>query len=86
MLSHAALRQNERPTIIVVGHNFGCQEYRNEIQLAGREDDKATWRNLDALLLQAGANPAQCFRTNWFVGLLPGSKQIGRFLQKSNQK
>jgi uracil-DNA glycosylase len=81
-LSHAALRQNVRPTIIVIGHNFGSQEYRNEIQPAGREDDKATWRNLDALLTQAGADPAQCFRTNWFVGLLPGSKQTGRFLRK----
>jgi uracil-DNA glycosylase len=68
-------------TIIAIGHNFGCQEYRNEIQPTGREDDKATWRNLDALLIQAGSNPAQCFRTNWFVGLLPGSKQTGRFLR-----
>jgi uracil-DNA glycosylase len=37
---------------------------------------------LEALLLQAGSDPAQCFRTNWFVGLLPGSKQTGRFLRK----
>jgi hypothetical protein len=81
-LSHAALRQNVRPTIIAIGHNFGSQEYRNEIQPAGREDDKTTWRNLDALLIQAGANPTECFRTNWFVGLLPGSKQTGRFLLK----
>lgn len=81
-LSHAALGRNDLPTIIAVGHNFGCKEYRNEIQPAGREDDKATWRNLDALLLQAGSSPAQCFRTNWFIGLLPGSKQTGRFLRK----
>ncbi|RZU41100.1 uracil-DNA glycosylase family protein [Edaphobacter modestus] len=79
-LSHVV--RNDHPTIIAIGHNFGCQKYRNEIQSAGREDDKATWRNLDALLLQAGSNPAQCFRTNWFVGLLPGSKQTGRFLRK----
>jgi uracil-DNA glycosylase len=81
-LSQAALSQKDRPTIIAIGHNFGCQEYRKEIQPAGREDDKATWRNLDALLLQAGSKPAQCFRTNWFIGLLPGSKQTGRFLLK----
>ena len=81
-LSQAALSQKDRPTIIAIGHNFGCQEYRKEIQPAGREDDKATWRNLDALLLQAGSKPAQCFRTNWFIGLLPGEKQIGRFLHK----
>jgi uracil-DNA glycosylase len=83
-LSQSALRQNGSPTIIAVGHNFGCQEYRKEVQSAGREDDKATWRNLDALLIQAGSNPAQCFRTNWFVGLLPGSKQTGRFLRKAD--
>jgi hypothetical protein len=75
-LSHAALCQNVRPTVIAIGHNFGCQEYRKGIQPAGRDDDKAT------LLTQAGADPAQCFRTNWFVGLLPGSKQTGRFLRK----
>ena len=74
-LGESALRLNNRPTIIAIGHNFGCQEYRNEIQPAGREDDKATWRNLDALLLQAGSSPAPCFRTNWFVGLLFGSKR-----------
>jgi uracil-DNA glycosylase len=81
-LSESALCENDRPTIIAIGHNFGCQEYRTAIQGAGREDDKATWRNLDALLVQAGANPSQCFRTNWFVGLLPGHKQTGRFLRK----
>ena len=85
-LSHVAMGRNDHPTIIAIGHNFGCQEYRNEIQSAGREDDKATWRNLDALLLQAGSNPAQCFRTNWFVGLLPGSKQTGRFLRKPDHE
>jgi hypothetical protein len=81
-LSESVLRLNGHPTIIAIGHNFGSQEYRNDIQPAGREDDKATWRNLDVLLLQAGSNPSQCFRTNWFVGLLPGGKQTGRFLRK----
>jgi hypothetical protein len=77
-LSHTAQGRNVYPTIIAIGHNFGCQEYRNEIQSAGREDDKATWRNLDALLIQAGTDPSQCFRTNWFIGLLPGGNQTGR--------
>ena len=71
-----------RPTILAIGHNFGCEDYRREIGSAGREDDKATWRNLDSLLQMAGASPVQCFRTNWFIGLLPGSKQTGRFLKK----
>jgi uracil-DNA glycosylase len=81
-LSHVALARNGHPTIIAIGHNFGCHDYRKEIQPAGREDDKATWRNLDGLLIQARADPSQCFRTNWFIGLLPGSKQIGHFLRK----
>jgi uracil-DNA glycosylase len=81
-LSSSALHQDNWPTVMVIGHNFGCEQYRTEIQRAGREDDKATWRNLDSLLLQAGSSPAQCFRTNWFIGLLPGSKQTGSFLCK----
>ncbi len=85
-LSDVAMVRNDHPTIIAIGHNFGCQKYRNEIQSAGREDDKATWRNLDALLLQAGSKPTQCFRTNWFVGLLPGGKQTGRFLRKPDHE
>ena len=81
-LSRTALGRDDHPTIIAIGHNLGCQEYRQEIQPAGREDDRATWRNLDALLNRAGADPSQCFRTNWFIGLLPGTKQTGRFLRK----
>jgi hypothetical protein len=81
-LSHPIPSDDQRPTIMAVGHNFGCAAYREEIGSAGREDDKATWRNFDTLLLQAGTDPAQCFRTNWFIGLLPGAKQIGRFLIK----
>ena|ERR1035441_1630680 len=81
-LSHPIPPDDRRPTIIAIGHNFGCASYREDIRSAGREDDKATWRNFDALLLKAGADPAQCFRTNWFIGLLPGAKQVGRFLSK----
>ncbi len=83
-LSHPIPPDDRRPVIIAIGHNFGCAAYREEICSAGREDDKATWRNLDHLLVSAGANPAQCFRTNWFIGLLPGGKQVGRFLLRSD--
>lgn len=68
------------PEIMVIGHNFGCEDYRNEIEAAGREDDKATWRNLQRLLAGAGVESDRCYMTNWFVGLLPGNKQVGRFL------
>jgi uracil-DNA glycosylase len=81
-LSHSFDRRNIIPNIMAIGHNFGCAAYWEEIESTGREDDKATWRNLDGLLRKAGASPEQCFRTNWFVGLLPGEKQTGRFLLK----
>ena len=84
---HGIIRpENARPTIMAIGHNFGCATYREEIGPAGREDDKSTWRNLDALLLTAGSSPARCFRTNWFIGLLPGDKQVGRFLLRPDPK
>ena len=70
------------PKIIAVGHNFGCEDYRNEIDAAGREDDKATWRNLRRLLADAGVSIESCFMTNWFVGLQPGNKQVGEFLSR----
>jgi len=28
------------PDIMAIGHNFGCEDYRKEIDAAGREDDK----------------------------------------------
>lgn len=81
-LSHPITLDDHRPAIMAIGHNFGCAEYRDEIRSAGREDDKATWRNLDALLIEARAKPAQCFRTNRFIGQLPGGEQVGRFLRR----
>jgi uracil-DNA glycosylase len=80
-LSELALYSGIQSTIMAIGHNFGCADYRTDIQAAGREDDKATWRNLDSLLVRAGSRPELCFRTNWFVGLLPGKVQTGKFLR-----
>lgn len=83
-LSHPVHAHDNPPTVMVIGHNFGCADYRQLIDAAGREDDKATWRNFDSLLRDAGSTPAECFRTNWFIGLLPGDKQVGRFLRKAD--
>jgi uracil-DNA glycosylase len=85
-IDDSCVREGVKPTIMAIGHNFGCVSYRNKIDPGGREDDQATWRNLDALLIQAGCSPAQCFRTNWFIGLLPGDKQTGRFLLKRSRE
>jgi hypothetical protein len=74
------------PNIMAVGHNFGCEEYRNEINAAGREDDKTTWRNLSRLLTDADVPIESCFMTNWFVGLQPGSKQVGEFLSSPDSR
>jgi hypothetical protein len=82
-IDESCIREGITPTVMAIGHNFGCVSYRQRIDAVGREDDQATWRNLDGLLFQAGASPAQCFRTNWFIGLLPGDKQTGRFLLKA---
>lgn len=84
-LSHPVLPDG-KPTIMAIGHNFGCVEYRNKIDSGGREDEEATWRNLDRLLIAAGSSPANCFRTNWFIGLLPGDTQTGKFLHKPDQE
>ena len=68
------------PIVMAIGHNFGCADYRNVIDAAGREDDKATWRNLRRLLADADVGIESCYMTNWFVGLQPGDKQVGEFL------
>lgn len=83
-LSHPLSTTSINLKIMAIGHNFGCADYRKEIERAGREDDKATWRNLDGLLHNAGSSPSHCFRTNWFIGLLPGNKQTGTFLRRAD--
>jgi hypothetical protein len=85
-LSDALDAETDRPTFMAIGHNFGCAAYREKLEPPGpgREDldGRGTWCKLDGLLRKAGANPALCFRTNWFIGLLPGQKQSGPFLLK----
>ena len=68
------------PWIMAIGHNFGCEVYRNAINAWGHEDDKTTWRNLSNLLRDAGLSIESCFMTNWFIGLLPGNRQVRKFL------
>jgi Uracil DNA glycosylase superfamily len=68
------------PELMAIGHNFGCEDYRKEIDSASREDNKPTWRNLRNLLSNAGVAVESCYMTNWFVGLQPVSSQVGNFL------
>jgi uracil-DNA glycosylase len=82
-LSESAIRSKASPTFMAIGHNFGCEDYRRALGQPGRgrEDNIiGTWCSLDTLLEKAGADPDQCYRTNWFVGLRPGSDNDGAFL------
>lgn len=74
------------PELMAIGHNFGCEDYRKEIDAAGREDNKPTWRNLRNLLTDAGVAVESCYMTNWFVGLQPGSTQVGDFLLRPDPR
>jgi len=75
-------RDSKWPTLMAIGHNFGCMGYRNRLEARGHEDDKPTWRNLERLLADAGLADDCCYMTNWFIGLSPGEKQVGKFLCK----
>jgi hypothetical protein len=78
--------QSAWPELMAIGHNFGCEDYRKEIDAAGREDNKPTWRNLRNLLTDAGVAVESCYMTNWFVGLQPGSTQVGGFLLRPDPR
>ncbi len=72
------------PEIMAIGHNFGCENYRDAINPVGQEDDKSTWRNLRNLLEDADVPIDCCYMTNWFIGLQPGDAQVGQFLTQSD--
>ena len=83
------------PNVMVVGHNFGSAGYRQRVEdkLSGREDTQPTWSNLASLLTQAtltignrSVTIDDCFMTNWFVGLLPGNKNRGHFLDPASNE
>lgn len=61
--------------IMILGNNFQCEANFAALALAGTEDRQrdATWRNLLTLLATEGIDPAQCFFTNAFMGLVEGS-------------
>jgi uracil-DNA glycosylase len=85
-LEDTAAAELNWPKIMAIGHNFGCEQYRDEIDASGREDDKATWRSLRRLLLESGESIGNCYMTNWFIGLQPGSNQVGVFLRTASSR
>ena len=77
---------------MVIGHNFGSVAYRKTIGALDTEGEskKSTWRHLEALLFDAkiaiDGSPVSienCFMTNWFIGLLPGKKNVGTFVERT---
>lgn len=55
------------PTMMAIGHNFGCEDYREDINAAGREDDKPTWHNLCLLLNDAEVQAGESNEVPMFV-------------------
>jgi uracil-DNA glycosylase len=86
-LTESAMREGTVPTFMAIGHNFGCEDYRERLgPPPWREDNiPGTWRSLDRLLRQADASPDLCFRTNWFVGLRKGNENDGPFLSQDDE-
>jgi hypothetical protein len=80
------VREAPWPEMMAIGHNLGCEDYRNEIETAGREDKKATWRNLRRLLSDAEQPIESCYMTNWYIGLQPGNRQVGEFLAQPDSR
>lgn len=60
--------------IMVLGNNFQCSDNYPSLLLAGAEDRQkdATWRNLIQFLAVVGIDPANCFFTNAYMGLVEG--------------
>lgn len=85
-LSEHAMDAGVIPIYMAVGHNFGCEDYRSALNARGREDNIiGTWQSLDRLLAAAHSNPDLWYRTNWFVGLRPGSENDGPFLTQDDE-
>jgi uracil-DNA glycosylase len=60
--------------IMVLGNNFQCSANYPALLAMGEEDRQkdATWRNLLSFLAIVGIDPAGCFFTNAYMGLVAG--------------
>lgn len=70
--------------LMFVGHNLDAEEpYLARVESGKAHGDPRwpmkTWRNLYRLLALADVDPAGCFFTNIYVGLIAGSKPTGKF-------
>jgi hypothetical protein len=66
--------------VMVLGHDFHSRAgYDTSRKLGGEPKTMPTWRNLLALLCDAGIAPERCFFTNLYMGLRSGAGATGPF-------
>lgn len=64
---------------MILGHNFDSEDsYACSLDI-GHELHSPTWRNLQKLLVEAKIDLENCFFTNFYMGLIAGSRSTGRF-------
>ncbi|HLJ56706.1 MAG TPA: uracil-DNA glycosylase family protein [Chthonomonadaceae bacterium] len=65
---------------MVLGHDFHSEMgYAASLARGFESPNQPTWRNLTALMDEAGIRPESCFFTNVYMGLRAGSKTTGPF-------
>lgn len=65
--------------VMVVGQDFDTEaNYRHSRERQRESEAEPTWRNLLALLDDAGADRSRCFFTNAYMGLRTGASNTGR--------
>ena len=66
--------------IMVLGHDFHSEAgYQASLARGYESPNQPTWRNLAALLAEAGIAPRDCFFTNVYMGLRAGVLTTGPF-------
>jgi len=66
--------------VMVLGHDFHSESGYHQSLSRGRESEsQPTWRNLLAVLSDAGIPPQRCFFTNFYMGLRVGTATTGPF-------
>jgi len=67
--------------VMVLGHNFDCEKnFKESLNHQGENLTKGTWYHLLLLLEEVEIPKERCFFTNFYMGLKPGDKAMGRLL------
>ena len=65
--------------VMVLGNNFGTEDYYAEAAVRQESPSNTTWRPLLATLHDAGVLASDCFFTNAFIGLIVGKSMTEQF-------